>query len=550
MRENSLYDRKSLRAIHGPKADYKEIAKDCVGFANAQGGMIDFGIEDDTDVPDANQRIPKDLSVKLINKIDGMTVNVSATTEIITADNGGEFLRLYIQRNARSLASTSDGRYFIRIGDTSKPVTGDEFFRLAGEKDSGRWENTSSQYSWLRCNKEKLSDLIDRLQQSDRVSDFIKQKETKEILDYFGLAKEETEELTYLGVLFIGTQSQRGSLLNTPVIQCIKYDSYGEKVQKYLWDDYTLNPIEMIESVWERVPDWKETQEIADGMYRRNIIAYDERVIRELCANSLVHRSYAVTGDIFINIHPDRVEFVNPGQLPLGVTEENILHKSVKRNERMANLFYVLHLMEREGSGYDKMYEVQLTNGKRVPKVKEGDDSVTAIVERRIVSQEAIKVMRTASQNFPLKQKNIICLGMIAQAGSISGSELIHQLELNDNVALRPWLRPLLDMGLVETNDARTKGVEYRIVPQLLRKSDFKGKTTLKRIEKHRLRELILEDLKLYGPTSIKDIHTRIGEEINIRYIQRLLKALIENGLVITTGATNTLRYELATNPV
>lgn len=550
MRENSLYDRKSLRAIHGPKADYKEIAKDCVGFANAQGGMIDFGIEDDTDVPDANQRIPKDLSVKLINKIDGMTVNVSATTETITADNGGEFLRLYIQRNARSLASTSDGRYFIRIGDTSKPVTGDEFFRLAGEKDSGRWENTSSQYSWLRCNKEKLSDLIDRLQQSDRVSDFIKQKETKEILDYFGLTKEETEELTYLGVLFIGTQSQRGSLLNTPVIQCIKYDSYGEKVQKYLWDDYTLNPIEMIESVWERVPDWKETQEIADGMYRRNIIAYDERVIRELCANSLVHRSYAVTGDIFINIHPDRVEFVNPGQLPLGVTEENILHKSVKRNERMANLFYVLHLMEREGSGYDKMYEVQLTNGKRVPKVKEGDDSVTAIVERRIVSQEAIKVMRTASQNFPLKQKNIICLGMIAQAGSISGSELIHQLELNDNVALRPWLRPLLDMGLVETNDARTKGVEYRIVPQLLRKSDFKGKTTLKRIEKHRLRELILEDLKLYGPTSIKDIHSRIGEEINIRYIQRLLKALIENGLVITTGATNTLRYELATNSV
>lgn len=545
MRENSLYDRKSLRAIHGPKADYKEIAKDCVGFANAQGGMIDFGIEDDTDVPDANQRIPKDLSVKLINKIDGMTVNVSATTEIITADNGGEFLRLYIQRNARSLASTSDGRYFIRIGDTSKPVTGDEFFRLAGEKDSGRWENTPSQYSWLRCDKEKLSDLIDRLRQSDRVSDFIKQKEPKEILDYFGLTKEETEELTYLGVLFIGTQSQRGSLLNTPVIQCTKYDSYGEKVQKYLWDDYTLNPIEMIESVWERVPDWKETQEIADGMYRRNIIAYDERVIRELCANSLVHRSYAVTGDIFINIHPDRVEFVNPGQLPLGVTEENILHKSVKRNERMANLFYVLHLMEREGSGYDKMYEVQLTNGKRVPKVKEGDDSVTAIVERRIVSQEAIKVMRTASQNFPLKQKNIICLGMIAQAGSISGSELIHQLELNDNVALRPWLRPLLDMGLVETNDARTKGVEYRIVPQLLRKSDFKGKTTLKRIEKHRLRELILEDLKLYGPTSIKDIHARIGEEIPHKSVQRMLKELIENGLVISTGATQGMKYNL-----
>lgn len=49
----------------------------------------------------------------------------------------------------------------------------------------------------------------------------------------------------------------------------------------------------------------------------------------------------------------------------------------------MANLFFSLHLMEHKGSGYDKMYEVQLTNGKQAPRVEEGDDSVTAIVERR-----------------------------------------------------------------------------------------------------------------------------------------------------------------------
>lgn len=545
MRENSLYDRKSLRAIHGPKADFKEIAKDCVGFANAQGGVIDLGIEDDADIPDAIQRIPKDLPTKLIYKIAGLTVNVSATTEIIAADNGGEFLRLFVQHNAHSLASTSDGRYYIRIGDSSKPVTGDEFFRLAGEKDSTKWENIVSQWIWQKCDRDKLSDFIARIKDSDRVSDFVKEKETKKILDYFGLTKEDGDEMTNLGVLFIGTQSQRGNMLHSPIIQCIKYDAEGEKVQKYLWDDYTMNPIEMIESVWERVPDWKETNEISDGLYRRNIIAYDERVIRELCANALVHRSYAVAGDIFINVHPDRVEFVNPGQLPLGVTANNILHKSVKRNERMANLFYVLHLMEREGSGYDKMYEVQLTFGKQVPRVEEGDDYVVAIVERRIVSQEAIKVMQTASRNIPLKQKQLICLGMIAQAGSISGSGLIRQLELKDNVALRPWLRPLIDMGLVETNDGKTKSVEYRVVPQLLRDSNFKGKTTLKRIEQHRLRELIIEDLKLYGPTSIKDINIRIGEEIPRKSIQRMLKDLIESGIAISTGATQGMKYML-----
>lgn len=30
--------------------------------------------------------------------------------------------------------------------------------------------------------------------------------------------------------------------------------------------------------------------------------------------------------------------------------------------------------MEREGSGYDKMYEVLLSNGKQIPKVEEGDE--------------------------------------------------------------------------------------------------------------------------------------------------------------------------------
>ncbi len=87
----------------------------------------------------------------------------------------------------------------------------------------------------------------------------------------------------------------------------------------------------------------------------------------------------------------------------------------------------------------------------------------------------------------------------------------------------------------------------FRINPQLLRDSGFKGKTSLKRIEPHRLRELILEDLKIYGPTSIKDINTRIGKEINIRSIQRQLKALTESVMVIQTGATNNVRYQFAT---
>ena len=114
-------------------------------------------------------------------------------------------------------------------------MLGDEFFRLAGEKDSTKWENTASQWTWQKCDKDKLQDLLARINDSDRVSEFVKAKETKEILDYFGLTKEDGDEMTNLGVLFIGTQPQRGNLINSPIMQCIKYDADGEKVQKYLW---------------------------------------------------------------------------------------------------------------------------------------------------------------------------------------------------------------------------------------------------------------------------------------------------------------------------
>ena len=85
-----------------------------------------------------------------------------------------------------------------------------------------------------------------------------------------------------------------------------------------------------------------------------------------------MHRPYTQRGDIFINLHPDRLEVVNPGLLPLGVTPQNILHTTVRRNEILARLFHDLKMMEREGSGFDKMYEVLLSQGRPAPNLSKG----------------------------------------------------------------------------------------------------------------------------------------------------------------------------------
>jgi ATP-dependent DNA helicase RecG len=51
MKENKNIDKKSLKFLKGKQTDWVELAKDCVCFANAQGGFICIGIEDKATLP-------------------------------------------------------------------------------------------------------------------------------------------------------------------------------------------------------------------------------------------------------------------------------------------------------------------------------------------------------------------------------------------------------------------------------------------------------------------------------------------------------------------
>ncbi len=51
MEENKNFEKKSLKFLKGKNTDWDELAKDCVSFANAQGGFIYIGIEDNQTLP-------------------------------------------------------------------------------------------------------------------------------------------------------------------------------------------------------------------------------------------------------------------------------------------------------------------------------------------------------------------------------------------------------------------------------------------------------------------------------------------------------------------
>ena len=90
----------------------------------------------------------------------------------------------------------------------------------------------------------------------------------------------------------VGSTTDRANLGTAPVVQAIKYDERGVTVGKQVWDDYRLSPIELVDAVWEQVPDVRESYELPTGMFRTAIPAFEEVVVRELLVNALVHRPY------------------------------------------------------------------------------------------------------------------------------------------------------------------------------------------------------------------------------------------------------------------
>ena len=182
--EGQLLDQKSLRAVTGKTADWNEIAKDCIAFANATGGHLLLGVEEGQHAPPTSQQVPADLPDTVRRKLAERTVNVAVLPDVVTAPNGGQYIELRIPR-ALAVASTTDGRYFLRVADQSKPGTGDDVMRLASERSALPWETQITLHiPRVDADAVKREKLLQALRASDRVKASVKEKSDDELLDH------------------------------------------------------------------------------------------------------------------------------------------------------------------------------------------------------------------------------------------------------------------------------------------------------------------------------------------------------------------------------
>lgn len=539
--ENQKIDYKSIRKIRSGDKGFKELAVSCVAFANAQGGTLYIGIEDKSLVPLAEQTVTENEINDTVSRLHSLCFNVSLTSSgLIKHQNGGEYFKIIVAPSIKSIATTSDGKIYLRIADKCEPVRNEDIQRLSIEKGAYQWELLATRFSLADIPAENVKKFASDIRESDRVKDHVKQMSDLEIMEHYNLI--DGEIVTNLGVLWLGNAKQRSRISFPITVQYIVYNHLEQKVRKIEWHDNILNPKELLLAIESEATELSYSYEFPDGLFRKQIRHYHPKVLRELLLNAFAHKSFTISSDIMICVYPDRMEISNPGGLPLGVTKDNILHQRHRRNPYFITIMSDLKLMEGEGSGYDLIYELNGMEAKRPPVIESSFNETKVTLYSDIQNVDVLPLLDYTLSNYKLSQKGYIAFGAIAAEAKMQATKLSAYLQLSDDERLRTYVEPLLKDGIINKKGTK-KGTTYYINPKLIANSKANIKTSLKTIEPYALKALILEDLKYHPQSLISEIAERLPD-VERSELTAMVYGMVDNE-IRSEGSKKLRRYSL-----
>ena len=540
--EDKNIEYKSIQKIRSGDKGFKDLAITCVALANAQGGKIYIGIDNKTLCVGPNQEITKQEQNDAITKLRGLCYSVALMpSDLLEDENGSQYFFIIVLPSTKTIASTSDGKLYIRIADKSEPVRSEDIQRLAEEKGAYQWEVNTSKYSWHDDDvMPNLHLFAADIRESGRVSSHIKQLDDLEIAEQYHLI--DGDKLTNLGVLWIGTPRQRAGLCYPLTVQYIVYNSLEEKVRKEEWHDLTMNPKELLLDVEKKAIELTYSYEFPNGLFRKLIRHYNPKLLRELLVNAFAHKSYTISNDIMIKVYPDRLEISNPGGLPLGISKDNILHTKHRRNPNMIDIMNAFELMEGEGSGYDLIYELNAKEAKMLPEIDSTYNEFRVTQKAKIIDVDLLPLLDYVMQNYQLSQKSFTAFGIIARERKILSTQLTRLLQLTGDDRLRSYIDKILEKGLI-IKTGNKKATQLQVNPQLINNAKVNIKTSLKTIEPYALKALIIEDINKHPGSKISEVSSRIPD-IDLSEIRKMIYSMVD-GELRTEGAKTNRRYFL-----
>lgn len=427
-----------FKARYTPRID-----EDIVAFANAKGGTLLLGVLDDGTV--AGERLTNDLKAK----INSLTRNCKPAIAV-DLSQVGEVVAIVVPEGIEKPYSCGSG-YYRRLDATTQKMSHDELRIMFAENEPLPFEEkTVRGFTFDDISKAKMLAFVKEAGiriGSTAVPDFL-----------CSLKVADETRVKNAGILFFASdvydhlhQAQMTLLAFKGMDRLHIYD------RRDVRDDLLTQFNEAVAFLKKHLNVRSEIR----GVNREDIYEIPIEVLREALVNALIHRDYSITGtQVSVEVYDDRVEIVNPGGLPKGLSVRDLGTVSIRRNELIADLFFRLHKVERIGMGIRKMKEAMVAAGLSEPTfepdgffraifhrspefaMKEGAPGTEVTGKKRtgIAAQKTIQ--KTAQKTIP----KIIAL--IQEKPEITRQELAAELGITDS-GIKYHLKKMQGKGLL-----------------------------------------------------------------------------------------------------
>lgn len=181
-----------------------------------------------------------------------------------------------------------------------------------------------------------------------------------------------------------GIYTNLGLLLSDQCPHIIKAAMFNGTDQQHFQDrhEFTGSLLKQLEDAYAYIDMRNQTGATFEGLFRIDRRDYPEAALREALLNAIVHRDYAYSASTLISLYADRVEFISVGGLVSGISLNDVLAGlSICRNQKLANIFYRLTLIEAYGTGMRKILSAY-NDSERKPEILAGPNSFKIVLPR------------------------------------------------------------------------------------------------------------------------------------------------------------------------
>lgn len=319
-----------------------EYLKWICGFANAKGGKLIIGINDDGKIVgvENSKKLLEDIPNKIQNQL-GIICDVN-----LLEKNNFEVIEIDVK--PYDIGISFQGKYHYRSGSTKQELKGKALNDFLLKKSGRTWDDFIETRATLDDIDERAIEAFVKAAVSSKRMTYIENETNLEvILD--NLLLRENGDLKRSAIILFGKNP------------CKFYINAFVKIGRFGKTDDDLLFQEVVEGNAFQIAD--KTLEILDkkflispisyqGLYRVEKWEYPYKAIRETIINSIVHRDYS-GAPIQISVYDDKIIIWNEGKLPDGISIEDLKQKHSSRpfNPTIASVFFKGGLIEAWGRG-------------------------------------------------------------------------------------------------------------------------------------------------------------------------------------------------------